>query len=179
MVLSTYGVDNTNNPIPIVNIYDSLWTGNTSKSTLNTINAIMPWTDSGKYDIRHMKCDRQPNSVDCGPHAIANVVTLVCGEDPATVRYLDSPSIRQHLLDCLEQQNFTLFPSVDFETDDTPVHSQSIIETPRKPNRPPTSNKLSSYLPKLDPSPEPITSPVIITQRGRRIKKTKRDSYIY
>ena len=105
VVLSTYGieVDNSQETVPAINIYDSLWTGNTSESMIESIDAIMyaPLSD-GKCDVRHMKCDRQPNTSDCGIRAIANVVTILEGTDPAEIRYLDSDS-------CNEEPPYLLF----------------------------------------------------------------------
>ena len=173
VVLSTYGieVDNSQETVPAINIYDSLWTGNTSKSMIESIDAIMyaPLSD-GKCDVRHMKCDRQPNMSDCGIHAIANVVAILEGTDPAEIRYLDSDSMRSHLIYCLENQSFSMFPHVDFEEEEQPIHTQSIVNTPKRPTK--KSNKLSHYLPKLP-------SPALVSQRGRKIKKNKRQSFVY
>ena len=77
-----------------------------------------------------MKCDRQPNYRDCGIHAIANVVSILNGTDPAHIRYLDSESLRDHLIYCLEAKTFTLFPSVSYDEDDDVIHTQSIVQTP-------------------------------------------------
>ena len=137
VVLSTYGVDNSEVDIPVINIYDSLWTGNTSQSMLESIHAIVHSPPSlsrsiGKYDIRHMKCDVQPNSSDCGVQAIANVVSILQGTDPNTVRFLETDEMRGHLADCLERQEFLMFPSVEvnIEQEEEVVHTQSILNSP-------------------------------------------------
>ena len=131
VVLSTYGVDNTEKATPTIFVYDSLWTGNTSDSMMQSISAIMHSpTSIDKFDIQHMKCDRQPNYRDCGIHAIANVVSILNRTDPAHICYLDSEPLRDHLIYCLEAKTFTLFPSVSFDEDYDVVHTQSIVQTP-------------------------------------------------
>lgn len=185
VVISTYGIDNTEEPVPIIHVYDSLWTGNTTDSMLESIDAILyePET-SGQLDVRHMKCDMQPNFSDCGVHAIANVVSLLSGIDPANIRYLDSESMRSHLHDCITNQEFTIFPSVEFDIQEEPCHTQSILQTPKRPSKPKSkqSNKLSAHLPSLTSSTQPLpkqSTPTIVTQRGRRVKNNKRDSFVY
>jgi hypothetical protein len=132
VLLSTYGLDNTEEEIPIVHVYDSLWSGNTSESMLNTINAIVHAPNSiGKWDVRHMKCDLQPNHSDCGIHASANLVaTLSQCNDPRNLRYLESQAMMGHLIECPENEHFTVFPHVSCEEEDEPIHTQSILSTP-------------------------------------------------
>ena len=83
------------------------------------------------------------------------------GTDPSHIRYLDSQSLRDHLIYCLETKTFTLFPSVDYDEDDDVVHAQSIVHTP-VPKKAPTKKKVgkttskpkkpSEYLPALTDS---------------------------
>ena len=52
---------------------------------------------------------QQPNGVDCGVFAIAFPVDIINGFDEIGKRF-DVGKMRSHLLKCLEEEEFTLFP---------------------------------------------------------------------
>ena len=66
-------------------------------------------------------------------------ISILNGTDPSHIRYLDSQSLRDHLIYCLETKTFTLFPSVDYDEDDDVV--QSIVQTP-VPKKAPQKKKV-------------------------------------
>ena len=64
-----------------------------------------------KMTVKFMKCPQQTGTGDCGVHAIANLTSLLCKEDPAVLKYGSSQSLRQHLASCLETCHLESFPS--------------------------------------------------------------------
>ena len=50
-------------------------------------------------------------SIDCGVFAVAFATSLCTGDSPATITY-HQPSLRRHLMECLERQTITPFSGV-------------------------------------------------------------------
>jgi polycystin 1L2 len=61
-------------------------------------------------DVSFPPVRNQTGEVDCGLFAIAYAFELAAGNDPTTINF-DQSKMRQHLLSCLEREEFTSFPS--------------------------------------------------------------------
>jgi hypothetical protein len=178
ILLSTYWEeDNSTIDVPVVNLFDSLWTGDTSEDVLETMASIIYTPQgTGEIDVRHMRCDLQPNMSDCGVHCIANLHSILSGVNPTTVRYLDSESMRQHLIECLENKMFTMFPSVvDAEFDEEPQHAETIIQVLSQ-NTPQCSLDKTPDVSNLSLLSPLQASPVAHRPRGRKERKTKMET---
>ena len=55
--------------------------------------------------------NKQTGGQDCGVYAIAMSTALAHYEDPTVLRF-DQPSLRPHLITCIEKGEFSLFPTV-------------------------------------------------------------------
>ena len=133
VLLSTKGINNEAAMIPVVHLYDSLWTKNVPQSILKSMQVILYAPEAmEKLEIRHMKCDKQANLDDCGIHAIANLVLLVNNIDPTQIRYSDTRTMRAHLAQCLETKYFTPFPydRVSEIKNSSSFHENSILKIP-------------------------------------------------
>ena len=118
-VVSTVGCDNG-----VVEVYDSLYTSIPVK-TIRLIASLVCSTAS-KLDIRMMDVASQSNKSDCGVLAIAYTFDICSGLNPCSVRF-DPKKIRQHLMACLENCQFSRFPLLG-ERKSAPVKSTKTVE---------------------------------------------------
>ena len=77
----------------------------------NIVKYGQPPRKNDKVKVLIMDVDMQGMGEEdtCGLHAIANALSLGLGIDPATITY-DEKAMREHLLNCLEDQFLTMFP---------------------------------------------------------------------
>ena len=92
-----------------VKMYDSLrMSAVLSKSVAHQVASILN-THHPQITVDIPEVQQQRGSNDCGLFAIAFATSILKGEDPSSVKYLQS-SMRQHLVSCLEKQCMTVFP---------------------------------------------------------------------
>lgn len=58
-----------------------------------------------------MPVQQQTNSTDCGLFSIAHAYHLALGDEPAALTF-DEAKFRQHLIHCLQKENFEPFPLI-------------------------------------------------------------------
>ena len=91
-----------------VKIYDSLRQA-PSNDTMETVaKLIMSDHDDIEFTVMHTQL--QGENPDCGAFAVAFATSLLFGEDPTQLEY-DETTVRDHLRQCLTNQNFAPFPS--------------------------------------------------------------------
>ena len=108
-----------------VNVYDTMYSS--MSSTTASIAARLQITSLPKVTVNMVDVGMQSNGSDCGVLAIAISYDLCSGHDPRSVNY-DSTKIRQHLLKCLKEVQFTRFPVRDNRTPAKAVKSTKVIE---------------------------------------------------
>ena len=79
-----------------------------------------------RLDIRMMDVASQSNRSDCGVLAIAYAFDICSGLNPCSVRF-DPKKIRQHLMACLENWQFSRFPLLG-ERKSAPTKSTKTVE---------------------------------------------------
>ena len=89
-------------------VYDSLFTS-CSPEVVQAITCILQPTASSII-LSFVDMHKQTGGADCGIFAIASATALCMGLQPGKY-ILDQGLIRRHLLHCLENMNFSLFPS--------------------------------------------------------------------
>jgi len=102
-----------------IRVYDSLNIAPTRNLIIQLAARYSPGSNTPSMSrvIKQMRmAQRQQGSRDCGLFAIAYVVDLAQGVDPAQVKY-DQPSMRRHLLKCFAQRVITPFPREDGRED--------------------------------------------------------------
>eukprot|EP00731_Ephydatia_muelleri_P039124 Em1130g1a len=73
--------------------------------------------------VQYVSVQYQKGSQDCGLFAIAFACEICFGKDPSSVTFVQS-TMRQHLIEGLEQGNILPFPSADQNSGDKPHHGQ-------------------------------------------------------
>ena len=71
-------------------------------------------TSEEKLVVQMMDVQEQIGSDDCGLFAIANALSLCCGQDPCKITFRQD-QMRQHLQDCLTSKKLTSFPCTPAE----------------------------------------------------------------
>ncbi|XP_034245761.1 uncharacterized protein LOC117647896 [Thrips palmi] len=71
--------------------------------------AMLLQTTASEFTLIRPPCKQQENSVDCGVFAIANAVNFLYAGDIGNFDF-DSSSMRDHLLNCLQEEWFSEFP---------------------------------------------------------------------
>ena len=89
-----------------VKLYDSVFTTIDKETKAVISNLYGP-----EMLPRLVSICKQKGGTDCGLFAIAIATTLALGLDPAEITYQQS-SLRHHLVKCLEDGKFTMFPIV-------------------------------------------------------------------
>lgn len=107
-------------------LYDSLGNRTFSAHTIATCASLLR-TPAKEFQLHVMKCQRQPNSNDCGVFAIAFATALLFGQDPSRIEFVTSV-MRQHLNSCLKKGELTPFP----ETRSTLTFNSRRISTTMK-----------------------------------------------
>jgi len=87
-----------------VKVYDTVYT------TINKeTKAVISYLYGPTASPRLVNISKQKGGADCGLFAIAIATTLALRLDPAEITFLQS-ILREHLVHCLENGNFSMFP---------------------------------------------------------------------
>ena len=89
-------------------VYDSMYTS-ISASTRQLLSQLV-YTDKPTFSIRISPASKQSGNSGCGVYAIAFIISIAFGLDPALSVY-DQNSMRDHLLTCFERKQIHV-PSV-------------------------------------------------------------------
>ena len=92
-------------------IYDSLNYGKIAPLVAHQI-ANFSFVKESVIDVNIQRVQQQDNSVDCGLYALAFATSLAFGDDPSLIVY-DASKLRQHLLNCLTNNEVTRFPTTE------------------------------------------------------------------
>ena len=98
-----------NNAPGEVTIMDSKFKSIDQETKLTISNLFQPTGSSNQLKIKVIKTQRQKGNKDCGLFAIAMATTIAFGKSPSKVTFCQE-SMRAHLVSCLNQQQFGLFP---------------------------------------------------------------------
>ena len=90
---------------PRVTVYDSLY-ATVDDNTMRTLKQLF----GPKVDVVINNDKKQVGFEDCGLFAIANCVCLA-GDNNSSSNF-DQAKMRQHLVDCIESLNMTMFPCI-------------------------------------------------------------------
>ena len=86
----------------MVDVYDSApYSSSTSKVLLKQVAAVAKCQDN-MFEVRFIDVQVQEGTNDCGLFAIAFATALCNGVDPYSLS-LDQKSMREHLLNCVEE----------------------------------------------------------------------------
>ena len=101
-------ISNRGQPPGTVCIYDSLL----KKPSKATVKMIAHYCHSPEKNIRLnvMNVSRQPNTYDCGLYAIAFATSLLHGEDPTKLDFVQN-RLRKHFGKCIDKGIISPFPS--------------------------------------------------------------------
>ena len=91
-----------------INVYDSL--NGTLTEPLKQIIADLMHSAGKQITVQYVSVQYQKGSQDCGLFAIAFACEICFGKDPSSVTFVQS-TMRQHLIEGLEQGNILPFPS--------------------------------------------------------------------
>lgn len=83
--------------------------GSIGFQTIDTVASLFRF-DAPMFSINSMNVVRQTGTKDCALYAIAYLMSLAHGEEPATYTYKQE-EMRDHLLACFERKEITSFPS--------------------------------------------------------------------
>ena len=91
-----------------VRVYDSLYSGSITKSLETQLKTLYqdgdkPLTISVPRTLQQQGCN------DCGCYAIAYMVHLLHGEEPAKAKFVQD-EMRRHIAESLQAKTFKLFP---------------------------------------------------------------------
>ena len=98
-----------NNAPGEVTIMDSIFKSIDQETKLTVSNLFQPSGSVNQLKIKLIKTQRQKGNKDCGLFAIAMATTIAFGKNPSKVTFCQE-SMRAHLVSCLNNQNFSLFP---------------------------------------------------------------------
>ena len=87
-----------------VQVYDSLHKS-IDRESFNVIFDLFHTSQ-----VTMMNSCKQEGHVDCGVFAIANATAIAHGVNPETIKFMQ-PLMRKHLMNCLEQETLTPFPT--------------------------------------------------------------------
>ena len=107
----------------VVNVYDSMYSS-VSSTTINVIAGLL-FTSATKLVIRIMDVGKQSNGSDCGVLSIAFAYDVCSGNDPCGAKY-NHKSIRQHLVQCLEECCLSQFSLVSERRHSKVKHIQEV-----------------------------------------------------
>ena len=89
-----------------VSIYDSVYSS-INKETENVVCGM--FNAGSKMQVKMRPFQKQSGGMDCGLFALAAVTALAFNVDPSVLK-LNQETMRQHLVTCLRNHKFTLFP---------------------------------------------------------------------
>ena len=93
-----------------IEVADSLFTGKLSPSiTAQLKQRYATLAENSVLPVYVLPIQQQANGVDCGCHAIATAAEFLL-EDGDPLASFVTDKMRQHLISCLENENFRLFP---------------------------------------------------------------------
>ena len=95
-------VSNIGFPAGHVQVFDSLPSGDVSECTKEQI-AVLLCTKERQITLDYPAVQIQEGRSDCGVFAVAFATSLCTGDSPAIITY-HQPSLRRHLMKCLEKQ---------------------------------------------------------------------------
>ena len=88
-------------------VYDSLFSY--SSSSIKVQAACLLHTSKSEFNLKFVDVHKQNGSNDCGVFSIAYAVALCLGEYPGTLVF-EQTMMCTHLMSCIEQQCFSIFP---------------------------------------------------------------------
>ena len=91
---------------PRVTVYDSLY-DTVDDSTCKTLKQLL----GPKVEVAINNDKSQAGFEDCGLFAIANCICLASNSYPSS--NFDQAKMRQHLVNCMESLNLTMFPCIE------------------------------------------------------------------
>ena len=91
-----------------VKIYDSLPSSSLTARVKQQIASIC-FCEEKEITVTFANVQRQQGGGDCGLFTIAFAMSLCAGEEPSTLNYAQI-KLRQHLIECLENNSITSFP---------------------------------------------------------------------
>ena len=91
----------------IVYVYDSIFSY--SSSSVRAQVACLLQTESPSFVLNFVDMHKQDGNNDCGIFSIAYSVALCLGEQPGSLLF-DQQLMRGHLLACLQNRQFSMFP---------------------------------------------------------------------
>lgn len=106
-------------------VYDSLFPGMTQPLSQQLVYVYKSLAKGCLLQVKLRCCQKQDNFVDCGLFAIANAVALAKGIYPGAVIFRQNQML-QHLLQCLEQKEITMFPH-DMKNQPCHIRERSIM----------------------------------------------------
>ena len=92
----------------VVIVVDSLFKSIDTETKSIILNLFQPNIVSEPM-IKLVRSQQQKGSKDCGVFAIAMATTIALGHNPSNVVF-NQKLMRAHLVDCLKERKFTLFP---------------------------------------------------------------------
>ena len=92
----------------VVIVVDSLFKSIDKETKSIILNLFQPNIVSEPM-IKLVRSQQQKSSKDCGVFAIAMATTIALGHNPSNVIF-NQKLMRAHLVDCLKERKFTLFP---------------------------------------------------------------------
>ena len=100
-----------------VKIYDSAFSSvsvDTQEVICNLLRYGQPPRKNDTITLLIMDADPQGTDEEdtCGLHAIANALSVALGIDPTTITY-NEKLMREHLLNCFEEEFLTMFPHTE------------------------------------------------------------------
>ena len=101
------GIKKTINRITEVFAYDSMFCH--APDQLQQQIAALLKTDEKAIDVKFCKVAMQTNGCDCGVYAIAYATALCLRTSPSKLIF-DENAMRPHLVKCLQDGKFTMFP---------------------------------------------------------------------
>ena len=90
-----------------VMVYDSLY-ASAGQTTKRQVASIMRVTEP-TLTMNFADVQMQAGGSDCGIFALAFATAIYCGHSPGKFQF-DQQRMRNHLIKCLEEQQFTMFP---------------------------------------------------------------------
>ena len=103
-------ISNKGLPPGIVVVFDSMPSYTKDSTCLQKQVSVILHTMQKFFVIQHVDVQRQNGASDCGLFALAFAVALCNGQYPHEYKY-NQDRMRHHLIECLEKQCMTPFPS--------------------------------------------------------------------
>ena len=92
-----------------VNIFDSVFVSLDKETKQVLLNLF--GHDKAEPKLKLLKSQKQCGSKDCGLFAVLYATSIASGEDP-TKKILNQVEMRTHLVDCFQEGQMSLFPTL-------------------------------------------------------------------